>query len=84
MDAEQVRAIALEIAILGRTGLDYADPGPKYSLRALPGENFSGLQLMCLMHGEFKRLAPEHDTGMDLDAPFLTALELFNAEGGAA
>ena len=84
MDVEQVRAIALEIAMLGRSGLDYADPEPKYTLRALPGENFSGHQLMCLMHAGFKRLAPEHDTGMDLDAPFLTALELFHAERGAA
>jgi hypothetical protein len=36
------------------------------------------------MHAGFKRLAPEQDTGMDLDAPFLTALELFNAKQGEA
>jgi hypothetical protein len=33
---------------------------------------------MCLMHAGFKRLAPGEDTGMNLDEPFLTALELFN------
>ncbi|MEO5753182.1 MAG: hypothetical protein ABIR38_00555 [Chthoniobacterales bacterium] len=51
----------------------------KYQLETLPGETFSGLQLMCLMHAGFKRLSPELDTGMELEAPFLQALELFNS-----
>jgi len=80
MDVEQVRAIAVEIGMLGRTGLDYASPDKKYTLRTIPGETFSGLQLMCLMHAGFKRIAPELDSGMDLEEPFLTALELFNAD----
>ena len=84
MDVEQVRAIAFEIGMLGRNGLDYTSADKKYTLRALPGEAFSGLQLMCLMHAGFKQIAPEQETGMDLDAPFLTALELFNTERGAA
>ena len=75
---EAVRQIALEAALLGREGLDYASPDKNHTLRALPGETFSGLELMCLMHAGFKRLAPEQDTGMDLEEPFLTALELFN------
>ena len=75
---EDVRQIALEAALLGREGLDYASPDKNYTLRALPGETFSGLELMCLMHAGFKRLAPGEDTGMNLDEPFLTALELFN------
>ncbi len=83
MDVEEVRAIAFEIGMLGRGGLDYASPDKKYTLTTLPGETFTGLQLMCLMHAGFKRLAPEHDTGMDLDAPFLTALSIFNAERAA-
>ena len=83
LTVEQVREIAFEIGMLGQRGLDYADPEPKYTLQTLPGETFTGLQLMCLMHAGFKRLAPEHDTGMDLDAPFLAALSIFN-EGRAA
>jgi tetratricopeptide (TPR) repeat protein len=77
LPTEEVRKIAFEIGMLGREGLDYADAEKKYQLRTLPGENFSGLQLMCLMHAGFKRIAPEQDTGMDLDDPFLTALQLF-------
>ena len=76
MTTTQVRDVAFEIAILGQKGLDYASPDKKYTLRSIPGDMFSGLQLMCLMHAGFKRLAPEQDTGMDLDAPFLTALQL--------
>jgi hypothetical protein len=33
----------------------------------------------CLMYAGFKRIAPEQDTGMDLNEPWITALGLFNA-----
>ena len=46
-------------------------------LKSLPGERFSGLQLMRLIFAGFKRFAPEMDGGLDLDTPFLQALELF-------
>jgi hypothetical protein len=77
LPVEKVREIAFEIGIVGQSGLDYADPEPKYTLRSIPGEKFSGLQLMCLMFAGFKRIAPDMDPGMDLHEPFLTALELF-------
>jgi hypothetical protein len=80
MDVEQVRAITFEIGMLGRSGLDYASPEKKYTLRTLPDETFSGLHLMCLMHAGFKRIAPDLDSGMDLDEPFLQALAIFNSE----
>ena len=82
LPAEKVREIAFEIALLGQHGLDYASPEKKYSLRSLPGESFSGLQLMCLMHAGFQQIAPEHDTGMNLAEPFLTALELYQEDEG--
>jgi hypothetical protein len=31
------------------------------------------------MYAGFKRIAPEQDIGMDLNEPWITALELFNA-----
>jgi hypothetical protein len=34
-----------------------------------------------LMFAGFKRIAPEHDVGMDLEEPFLTALQLHNKPG---
>jgi hypothetical protein len=47
-------------------------------LGAYPEESFSGLQLMCLMFAELKRIAPDQDVGMDLNEPWVAALELFN------
>jgi len=79
LDPHRVGEITFEVARLGESGLDYANPEKKYTLSAYPGESFSGLQLMCLMYAGFKRIAPEQDTGMDLNEPWITALELFNA-----
>ena len=45
-------------------------------LSFFPDGKYSGLHLMCLMFAGFKRVAPETDGGMDLEEPFLTALEL--------
>jgi hypothetical protein len=82
MTPEQVRAVAFEIALLGRNGLDYAVPDEKYELRALPDRKFSGLHLMCLMFAGFKRVAPEHEVQMDLNEPFLAALQMHKNGGG--
>ncbi len=78
LSPEEVKQITLEAALLGREGLDYAGAEKRYALRVLPGETFTGLELMCLLHAGCKQLSPEEDTGMNLDEPFLTALELFN------
>jgi tetratricopeptide (TPR) repeat protein len=81
MSPDQIRDVAFEIALVGRSGLDYSDPTEKYHLKNIPGKGFSGLHLMCLMFAGFKRIAPEHDVGMDLEEPFLTALQLHNKPG---
>jgi tetratricopeptide (TPR) repeat protein len=82
MTPEQVRDVAFEIALLGRNGLDYYSPDEKYDLKTLPERKFSGLHLMCLMYAGFKRVAPEHEVQMDLNDPFLTALQMHeNGEG---
>lgn len=65
MPQEELKRIATEIALKGRTGLDTNDPAPKYQLKSLPG-NFSGLNLVCLMYVAFKSIAPETDIGFDL------------------
>lgn len=84
LPVEKIREIAYEIGLLGRSGFDYASPDQKYTLKSLPGEQFSGLHLMCLMFAGFKRIAPEHDLHMDLEEPFLAALEMFQrGETGA-
>jgi hypothetical protein len=46
------------------------------SRRVLAFRELYGFQLMCLMFAGFKRVAPEHDVGMDLNEPLLTALQI--------
>ena len=75
LDARRVGEITFEVARLGESGLDYANPEPKYHLTAYPEESFSGLQLMCLMFAGFKRIAPDQDTGMDLMTLFWLCLD---------
>ncbi len=79
LPAAKVKQIALEIAVLGMNGLDYSSPEKKHRLNALPGEEFSGLELMCLMHAGFRQADPSIETGMDLDEPLATAKQLYAA-----
>jgi len=74
MEESEVQQVAFEIAMLGRSGLDYADSEKKYTLRSLPGERFSGLHLMALMYVGFKRLDPSADLGMPFDEAYAVAL----------
>lgn len=73
--SKDCRAIALEIAMLGRTGLDINDPGEKYQLKSLPG-TFSGLHLLAIMYTAFKQIDPTMDTGADFAAEYQAALEM--------
>jgi tetratricopeptide (TPR) repeat protein len=75
MSPERVRAIALEIAVLGRSGLDINNPETRYQLTNLPGD-FSGLQLMALLYVAFKQIAPDVEAGFDLAREYEAALSL--------
>jgi Flp pilus assembly protein TadD len=75
MPQEEVKRIAFEIALKGRTGLNTNDPGPRYQLQSLPGD-FSGLNLVCLMYVAFKSFAPETDVGFDLSKEYAAAQAL--------
>jgi hypothetical protein len=78
---EQVQAVTLEIAMLGRQGLDTNDPTPKYRLRSLPGE-FTGLHLVSLLYVGFEQINPGHDVGFDLSQEYETAQQLFSRKRG--
>ena len=77
MDPITIRQIASEIALVGMNGLDYASSEQKYTLRFLPSEQFSGLQLMCLMYVAFKKVDPAVDTGIRLDRAYQEALQMY-------
>ncbi|MCB8978658.1 MAG: hypothetical protein H6657_14655 [Ardenticatenaceae bacterium] len=80
MTREEIQSIVFEIATLGQNGLDYASPDQKYVLKTIPGEQFSGLQLMCLMYVGFKDIEPTMDVGFDLREPYEMALKLHNED----
>ena len=81
MTPEQVQAVTLEVALLGRQGLDTNDSTPKYSLRSLPG-NFTGLQLVSIMYVGFEQINPGHDVGFDLSREYQAAQQLFSKKEG--
>ena len=69
------QVIALEIAVLGRSGLDINDPEDKYTLKALPGK-FSGLHLLAIMYTAFRQIDPTMDSGADFSAEYQAALQM--------
>jgi len=80
MTPDEVKKIAYEIAMLGRTGLAVNDPAPKYRLKSMEGE-FSGLHLACFMYVGFKQLMPDADMGFDLAKEYVAAKVMHEAKG---
>ncbi len=77
LSPEAIFKIAGEIALLGSGGIDYKTPGRVYEVQAFPGEHFTGLHLLCLMHVGLKKVNPSLETGLDLDEPYRLALETY-------
>lgn len=75
MDKAALAKIVMEIARKGETGLKINDPDQRYALEGLDGD-FSGLQLLCMMHVGLKTLAPEADSGSGLDREYDMAKHL--------
>ena len=72
-------AVTMEIAMLGRSGLDINDPDQQYTLTSLPGK-FSGMRLVSMMYVGFQLIAPGRDVGIDLFREYTEAKKLFELE----
>lgn len=70
--AKKMQQIAVEIAMLGRSGLDINDPQTRYTLKNLPGQ-FSGLQLLSYLYAAFQRIDPGADMGADFAQEYAMA-----------
>ena len=77
------QAIELEIAMLGRNGLDINDPDDKHTQTALPGK-FSGVRLLAITYAAFCLIGPSMHTGVDFSAEFKAATEMQSKSGGCA
>jgi Flp pilus assembly protein TadD len=69
MAPAKVGQVTMEVALLGRQGLDINNPDKQYRLNNLAGE-FSGLHLLCLMHAGIRQFDTNADTGTDLDKEY--------------
>ena len=72
---QEIGQIVMEIALLGQSGLQINKPAIRYTLKNLPGE-FSGLQLVSIMHAGIRWLDPNADTGTGLDREYEAALAM--------
>lgn len=72
---QEIGQIVMEIALLGQAGLQINKPDMRYSLKNLPGD-FSGLQLVSIMHAGIRLLDPNADTGTGLDREYEVAMAM--------
>lgn len=69
MSPAQVGQLTMEIALLGRQGLEVNNPDKRYRLQNLEGD-FSGLQLLSMMHVGVRQFDPRAETGSGLDKEY--------------
>jgi len=79
MPLEKIKEIAFEVGLVGTTGIDYTKPNSRYSLKSLPGEQFTGLQMLVFMYVGFKKIDPNVNTGLDFEDAYQTAIKMFEA-----
>ncbi len=75
MEKMECAKVVMEIARLGEGGLKINDSEHRYKLETLPGD-FSGLQLLCMMHVGLKNLDPDADSGSGLEREYELAKNL--------
>jgi tetratricopeptide (TPR) repeat protein len=75
MPRQQVGEIVMEIAQLGQSGLAINEPDKRYTLKRLPGD-YSGLQLVSMMHVGFRMFDPNTDPETGLEHEYQMALSM--------
>ena len=79
MEQQAILEVAKEIATIGTNGITYGDADAKYTLRSLPGQEFSGLGLLCMEYVGFKLTAPDLDLQIPLDEAYRMAVEMYES-----
>jgi tetratricopeptide (TPR) repeat protein len=77
MDRKELHVVLLEIALVGRTGLDVNDPLKTYRLSSIAGV-FTGLQLVSYLYTGFKVMGEAMDVGMDLSREYDVAIAIWS------
>lgn len=80
MDLSEIQKVGFEIGLLGTKGIDPSNHGKKYTLKSIPGKEFTGLQLLAYMYVAFQYINPSLDTGLDFKYEYQAAKELHEKE----
>ena len=79
LDPQEVHRIALEIAMVGVTGIH---PEKKYSIKSIPDKEFGGYELLAYYYVSWARAIPEKldDLGLPFSKAYESALQLYNGK----
>ena len=76
MGPDKVRNAAMEIAVLGMRGIDPARSGG-YTLKTIPGEDFSGYRLLAYYYVSWKMASPpQKDIGLPFDDAYALVVQI--------
>ena len=81
MTPEQVKSVATEIAVIGTRGISTAKDA-NYTLKTIPGEEFSGYRLLANYYVSWKIAFPEHlsKIGLPFDDAYALAQQMYDAK----
>ena len=79
LEQRDVHRIALEIAMVGVTGIH---PEKKYSIKSIPDKEFGGYELLAYYYVSWARAIPDklYDLGLPFSKAYESALQLYNAK----
>ena len=79
LESRDVHRIALEIAMVGVTGID---PKKKYSIKSIPDTEFGGYQLLAYYYVSWARAIPDklEQLGLPFSKAYESALQMYNSK----
>lgn len=79
LEPRDVHRIALEIAMVGVTGID---PMKKYSIKSIPNKEFGGYQLLAYYYVSWARAIPDklEHLGLPFSKAYESALQMYNSK----
>lgn len=79
LDPHDVHRIAVEIAMVGVTGIN---PKKKYSIKSIPDKEFGGYQFLAYYYVSWARAIPEklNALGLPFSKAYETALQMYNSK----
>ena len=81
LDTQDVHRIALEIAMVGVSGIN---PNKKYSIKSIPNKEFGGYEFLAYYYVSWARAIPHmlEKIGLPFSKAYESALEMYNKKHG--